>query len=166
MSNQAEPISNSYLPRSVTLRAWRSHSPGNDRTSHRPGHPPNLDGVDHRKDIRDFLTSRRARITPQQAGLPVYGGTRRVAGLRREAVALMAGVSVDYYTRLERGNLSGVSEGVLDAVARAMHLHEAEREHLFALARAAKRCAPDPSTHRRGGGPAQRPAGAPQPALA
>jgi hypothetical protein len=71
--------------------------------------------VDHCKDIRDFLTSRRARITPQQAGLPVYGGNRRVAGLRREEVALMAGVSVDYCTRLEWGNLSGVSEGVLDA---------------------------------------------------
>ena len=68
--------------------------------------------MDHRKDIRDFLTSRRARITPERAGLPAYGGRRRVTGLRREEVALLAGVSVDYYTRLERGNLTGVSESV------------------------------------------------------
>jgi hypothetical protein len=101
--------------------------------------------VDHRKDIRDFLTSRRARITPQQAELPVYGGNRRVAGLRREEVALMAGVSVDYYTRLERGNLSGVSEGVLDAVARA---------HLFALARRPTlRPGPVDAPSQRGSGP-------------
>ena len=71
------------------------------------------------------------------AGLPTYGGRRRVAGLRREEVALLAGVSVDYYTRLERGNLSGVSEGVLDSLGRALQLDEAERAHLFDLARAA-----------------------------
>jgi hypothetical protein len=63
-----------------------------------------------RTQIREFLTTRRARITPEQAGLPVYGGSRRVAGLRREEVALLAGVSVDYYNKLERGNLAGVSE--------------------------------------------------------
>lgn len=91
--------------------------------------------MDNRKDIRDFLTSRRARITPQRAGLQVYGSNRRVVGLRREEVALMAGVSVDYYTRLERGNLSGVSESVLDAVSRALQLDDAERDHLFDLAR-------------------------------
>jgi len=93
--------------------------------------------VDSRAEIRDFLTSRRARITPERAGLPVFGGHRRVAGLRREEVALLAGVSVDYYTRLERGNLSGVSDSVLEAVARALQLDEAERAHLFDLARAA-----------------------------
>jgi transcriptional regulator with XRE-family HTH domain len=93
--------------------------------------------VDNRNEIRQFLTSRRARISPEQAGLPTYGGNRRVAGLRREEVALLAGVSVDYYTRLERGNLGGVSEGVLDALARALQLDEAERGHLFDLARAA-----------------------------
>jgi transcriptional regulator with XRE-family HTH domain len=93
--------------------------------------------VDNRNEIRQFLTSRRARITPEQAGLPTYGGNRRVAGLRREEVALLAGVSVDYYTRLERGNLGGVSEAVLDALARALQLDEAERGHLFDLARAA-----------------------------
>jgi MmyB-like transcription regulator ligand binding domain/Helix-turn-helix domain len=93
--------------------------------------------VDNRNEIRQFLTSRRARITPGQAGLPVYGANRRVPGLRREEVALLAGVSVDYYTRLERGNLSGVSEGVLDALAQALQLDEAERGHLFDLARSA-----------------------------
>jgi transcriptional regulator with XRE-family HTH domain len=93
--------------------------------------------VDNRDEIRQFLTSRRARITPEQAGLPTYGGNRRVPGLRREEVALLAGVSVDYYTRLERGNLGGVSETVLDALAQALQLDEAERGHLFDLARAA-----------------------------
>jgi transcriptional regulator with XRE-family HTH domain len=92
--------------------------------------------VDNRNDIREFLASRRARITPQQAGLPNYGGTRRVPGLRREEVALLAGVSPDYYTRLERGNLSGVSTHVLDAIARALQLDEAEQAHLTDLARA------------------------------
>jgi len=87
--------------------------------------------MDNRNEIRDFLVSRRARITPEQAGLPAYGGHRRVAGLRREEVALLAGVSVDYYTRLERGNAHGASEGVLEAIVRALQLDEAERAHLF-----------------------------------
>jgi transcriptional regulator with XRE-family HTH domain len=90
-----------------------------------------------RDDVREFLASRRARITPEEAGLPAYGGNRRVKGLRREEVAMLAGMSVDYYVRLERGNLSGASETVLDALARALHLDEAEREYLFDLARAA-----------------------------
>jgi transcriptional regulator with XRE-family HTH domain len=94
--------------------------------------------VDNRNEIRQFLASRRARITPQRAGLPAFGANRRVAGLRREEVALLAGVSVDYYTRLERGNLQGVSEGVLDALAHALQLDEAERAYLFDLARAAQ----------------------------
>jgi transcriptional regulator with XRE-family HTH domain len=92
--------------------------------------------VDTRSEIREFLTSRRAKITPDQAGLAAYG-PRRVAGLRREEVAVLAGVSVPYYTRLERGELSGVSEGVLEALARALQLDDAERAHLFDLARAA-----------------------------
>jgi transcriptional regulator with XRE-family HTH domain len=92
--------------------------------------------VDNRNDLREFLASRRARITPQQAGLPSYGGHRRVPGLRREEVALLAGVSVEYYTRLERGNAHGVSESVLEALVRALQLDEAERAHLFDLARA------------------------------
>jgi transcriptional regulator with XRE-family HTH domain len=93
--------------------------------------------VDNRNEIRDFLTSRRARIRPEQAGLPAYGGSRRVSGLRREEVALLAGVSIDYYVRLERGNLHGVSKGVLEAVAQALQLNEAERAHLIDLAGAA-----------------------------
>jgi transcriptional regulator with XRE-family HTH domain len=102
--------------------------------------------VDNRNEIRLFLNSRRARIAPEQAGLPAYGGNRRVPGLRWEEVALLAGVSVDYYTRLERGNLGGVSETVLDALARALQLDEAERAHLFDLARAAN---PTLRTRRR-----------------
>jgi transcriptional regulator with XRE-family HTH domain len=93
--------------------------------------------MDNRNEIRDFLTSRRARITPEQAGLLAYGGNRRVAGLRREEVAMLAGVSVDYYTRLERGNARGASDAVLDGLARALHLDEAERAHLFDLVHAA-----------------------------
>jgi transcriptional regulator with XRE-family HTH domain len=93
--------------------------------------------VETRNEIREFLTSRRAKITPEQAGLPWYSDKRRVPGLRREEVALLAGVSVDYYTRLERGNAAGVSESVLEALARALQLDEAERAHLFDLARAA-----------------------------
>ena len=81
--------------------------------------------------------SRRARITPAQAGLPAYGGTRRVAGLKREEVAMLTGVSTEYYARLERGNLRGVSESVLDSLARALQLDEAERAHLSDLAKAA-----------------------------
>ena len=93
--------------------------------------------MDNRSEVRDFLTTRRAKVTPEQAGLPSFGGHRRVAGLRREEVALLAGVSVDYYTRLERGDLKGVSEGVLEALARALQLDEAEYAHLLDLARAA-----------------------------
>jgi transcriptional regulator with XRE-family HTH domain len=93
-------------------------------------------------EIREFLTSRRAKISPDQAGLRTYGGQRRVPGLRREEVALLAGVSVDYYTRLERGNANGVSESVLHALAGALQLDEAERSHLFDLAQAARTTAP------------------------
>ena len=93
--------------------------------------------MDNRTEIRDFLSSRRAKITPEQAGLPAYGGRRRVPGLRREEVALLAGVSVDYYTRLERGDLKGASDSVLDAVASALRLDEPERAHLNNLALAA-----------------------------
>ncbi|WP_084103199.1 helix-turn-helix transcriptional regulator [Demequina sp. NBRC 110056] len=88
-------------------------------------------------EVKAFLSSRRERVTPDEAGLPAYGSRRRVKGLRREEVAMLAGVSVDYYVRLERGNLSGASDSVLDALATALRLNEAEREHLFDLARAA-----------------------------
>lgn len=93
--------------------------------------------MDHREDIREFLISRRERLTPQQAGLPDFGGRRRVKGLRREEVALLAGMSTEYYVRLERGNATGVSEAVLNGISRALQLDEAEHAHLYALARAA-----------------------------
>ncbi|WEH18183.1 helix-turn-helix transcriptional regulator [Streptomyces sp. VNUA24] len=92
---------------------------------------------DRRADIRDFLVSRRGRVTPEQAGLP-SGPRRRVSGLRREEVAVLAGVSTEWYIRLEKGHISGVSEEVLDAVARALRLDEDERTYLFDLARAAR----------------------------
>lgn len=107
--------------------------------------------MDAKSEIREFLTSRRARVTPEQTGLPTFGDMRRVPGLRREEVALLAGVSVDYYTRLERGNAAGVSDTVLDALARALQLNDVERAHLFHLARAAR-----PSAPRRRRGAAQR----------
>src|SRR5436190_21278853 len=91
--------------------------------------------MDARTEIREFLTSRRARITPEQAGLVSYG-PRRVPGLRREEVAVLAGVSVPYYTRIERGDMNGVSDSVLEAIARALELDEAEHAHLFDPARA------------------------------
>jgi transcriptional regulator with XRE-family HTH domain len=93
--------------------------------------------VETKQEIREFLTSRRARISPEQAGLTSYG-SRRVPGLRREEVAVLAGVSAPYYTRLERGDMSGVSESVLEALTRALELDDAERAHLFDLARAAQ----------------------------
>jgi len=102
--------------------------------------------VNNSDEIREFLLSRRARITPEQAGLPAYGTHRRVKGLRREEVAMLAGVSVDYYTRLERGNLSGASDSVLDALTRALQLDDAERAHLLDLARSANAT---PSAARR-----------------
>src|SRR5919199_1588189 len=89
-------------------------------------------------EIREFLTTRRSRVTPEQAGLRSYGTRRRVSGLRREEVAMLAGISVEYYTQLERGSVSGVSEDVLEAVARALLLDEVERAHLFDLVRVAK----------------------------
>jgi transcriptional regulator with XRE-family HTH domain len=103
--------------------------------------------MDNRTQVREFLISRRERVSPAQAGLPAYGGSnRRVKGLRREEVALLAGVSIDYYVRMERGNLTGASEAVLDGIAGALQLDEAERAHLFDLARAAQ---PAPPRQRR-----------------
>jgi transcriptional regulator with XRE-family HTH domain len=92
-----------------------------------------LDGAN---ELSQFLTSRRAKVTPEQAGLPTYG-QRRVPGLRREEVASLAGVSVEYYKRLERGNATGASDSVLEGLADALQLDDAERAHLFDLARAA-----------------------------
>src|SRR3954447_23787537 len=102
--------------------------------------PPRLEVVDSRQDVRrevrEFLTTRRARITPDQVGLPT-SGARRVPGLRRSEVAALAGLSVEYYARLERGQIAGASSSVLEALARALQLDETERAHLFDLARAA-----------------------------
>ena len=92
--------------------------------------------MDATNELSQFLTSRRAKVTPEQAGLRSYG-RRQVPGLRREEVAALAGVSVEYYKRLERGNAAGVSDSVLDALADALRLDDAERAHLFDLARAA-----------------------------
>lgn len=100
-------------------------------------------------DLREFLTTRRAKLTPQRAGLAMYGRKRRVPGLRREEVALLAGISVEWYTRLERGNGRGVSEDVLDSVATALQLDEAERAHLGDLVRTANAERPE----RRASGP-------------
>jgi transcriptional regulator with XRE-family HTH domain len=99
--------------------------------------------MDTRSEIREFLTSRRAKLKAADVGLPDYG-TRRVPGLRREEVAVLAGVSVPYYTRLERGDLTGASDSVLEALARALQLDDAERAHLFDLARAAQPLARPP----------------------
>lgn len=87
--------------------------------------------------IREFLTSRRARLTPEQAGLPDFGGRRRVPGLRREEVALLAGMSVEYYVKFERGNATGVSESIIDGISRALKLDDTERGHLYDLVKAA-----------------------------
>lgn len=88
-------------------------------------------------EIREFLTTRRARLTPAEAGLPDYGGRRRVPGLRREEVALLAGMSVEYYVRFERGNAIGLSPDILAGISRALRLDAAEHAHLLALVRAA-----------------------------
>ena len=99
--------------------------------------PPTVVVVNPKDDIREFLTSRRARLTPDQAGLPVYGTNRRVTGLRREEVALLAGISVEYYTKLERGSVGSVSDSVLEGIAHALQLDDAERDHLVRLVRSA-----------------------------
>lgn len=101
------------------------------------GHERDVRG-DVRLQIREFLTSRRARITPQQAGLPVFqSGRRRVPGLRREEAAMLAGISSEYYVRLERGDATGISEGVVDGIVHAFQLDDAERSHFLDLLRAA-----------------------------
>jgi len=92
--------------------------------------------MDNSAEVRAFLTSRRGKLTPEAAGLPA-GSKRRVTGLRRGEVAQLAGVSVEYYARLERGAVGGASASVLDAIARALQLDDTERAHLLDLARAA-----------------------------
>jgi transcriptional regulator with XRE-family HTH domain len=117
------------MPRPLITRTNRAPQPARKTTY--------SSSVDIKTEIRDFLTSRRARITPEDAGLRSYG-QRRVPGLRREEVATLAGLSIEYYNRLERGNLGGASETVLHALADALRLDEAERAHLFDLARASQ----------------------------
>ncbi|MFI5844678.1 helix-turn-helix transcriptional regulator [Catenuloplanes sp. NPDC051500] len=92
--------------------------------------------MNNRVEVQEFLSSRRAKITPERAGIPA-GGQRRVPGLRRGEVAALAGMSVEYYSKVERGALAGVSAGVLEAIARALHLDDAERAHLMRLAQEA-----------------------------
>jgi transcriptional regulator with XRE-family HTH domain len=120
-------------------RAWEVRPVGGASSTPLGGRERrSVPGVDNRAEIREFLASRRAKVTPEQVGLPAGGGHRRVPGLRREEVAVLAGVSTDWYVRLEKGHIGGVSAEVLDAVARALQLDEAERAHLFDLARAAR----------------------------
>jgi transcriptional regulator with XRE-family HTH domain len=111
---------------------------------------PNVANVASMKDIRgevrQFLATRRAKVTPEQAGLAHYGGRRRVTGLRRDEVAQLAGISIEYYTRVERGNIRGVSGEVLDGIARALRLDEVERAYLTDLARMANA---SPAARRR-----------------
>ncbi|QNP68686.1 helix-turn-helix transcriptional regulator [Streptomyces roseirectus] len=112
-------------------------APGDDTTS----------GLDRRAELREFLRSRRARLSPQDVGVPMYG-RRRVPGLRREELAQLAGVSYAYYVRLEQGYGDTVSTDVLDAVARALRLTEEEHDYLVRLAQPDRRsttAAPEPS---------------------
>jgi transcriptional regulator with XRE-family HTH domain len=119
-----------------------------DRHCRQPNSLRSVGVVDRKEEIREFLISRRAKVSPEQAGIPSYGELRRVPGLRREEVAQLAGVSTDYYTRLERGSsIRGVSDSVLEAVASALQLDEAERAHLMDLARTAN--TPSSRTPRR-----------------
>lgn len=103
-----------------------------------------------KNEVRDFLVSRRANVTPAQAGLPDFGDERRVPGLRREEVALLADISLDYYIRLERGNIRGASESILESLARALQLNDIERAHLFDLARNAPAPASRPRKPKKG----------------
>src|SRR3954465_8446294 len=118
---------------------------------------PYAQEMDNSSEVREFLTTRRARLTPEQAGLPPTLN-RRVPGLRRSEVATIAGLSVEYYARLERGQIAGASTGVLEALARALQLDDTERAHLLDLARAADGIPTSGRPRRRTAGkPASRP---------
>lgn len=103
-----------------------------------------MEAMDNRAEVREFLVSRRAQVSPEQVGLPAGTTNRRVNGLRRSEVATLAGLSVEYYTRMERGAISGASPQVLESIARALCLDDAERAHLFDLAHAASPVARPP----------------------
>ncbi|MFF3344350.1 helix-turn-helix transcriptional regulator [Streptomyces sp. NPDC002779] len=100
-----------------------------------PASPQEPGGLDRRAELSEFLRTRRARLKPEDVGLPDFGRHRRVPGLRREELAQLAGVSVAYYTRLEQGNGRNVSAEVLDSIARALRLTDAEHAHLTHLAK-------------------------------
>jgi transcriptional regulator with XRE-family HTH domain len=104
--------------------------------------------MDNRGEVREFLMSRRAKVTPGDVGIPA-GPNRRVRGLRRTEVAMLAGVSVEYYSKLERGAIAGASSSVLDAISRALRLDDTERTHLLDLARAADGIPASGRTRRR-----------------
>jgi transcriptional regulator with XRE-family HTH domain len=123
--------------------------PGSGRTPQPSDGGRSVVVVDNRTEVREFLSTRRAKLTPDKAGVPLYGQRRRVPGLRREEVAQLAGLSTDYYTRLEKGNLRGASDSVLEAIARALQLDDAEHAHLFDLARAARDGAREPRRRPR-----------------
>lgn len=96
----------------------------------------NVESVNNKAEVREFLTTRRAKLSPADVGLPDIG-QRRVPGLRRGEVAALAGVSIEYYSKLERGQIAGASSSVLEAIAQALRLDDTERAHLSDLARAA-----------------------------
>jgi len=104
--------------------------------------------MDNRSEVREFLMSRRAKVAPAEAGVAA-GSNRRVRGLRRSEVAMLAGVSVEYYAKLERGAIAGASASVLDAISRALRLDDTERAHLLDLARAADGIPTSGRTRRR-----------------
>lgn len=102
--------------------------------------------MDDQAELRGFLTTRRARLTPEEAGITPFPGLRRVPGLRREEVAYLAGISVDYYTRLERGRVAGISEEILHSVSRALRLDQTEHHHFLSLVKALRPAAPSRPT--------------------
>jgi transcriptional regulator with XRE-family HTH domain len=104
--------------------------------------------MDRRAELTEFLKSRRARVQPEDLGLKVFNGRRRVPGLRREELAQSAGVSADYYVRFEQGRADNVSQEILDSVADVLRLTEDERKHLALLAKPARRRARRRSAER------------------
>lgn len=113
-----------------------------------PSAPRTVGCMNNRTEMREFLASRRAKIRPEDVGLPV-GTNRRVPGLRREELAALAGVSVSWYIRLERGDAVGASDAVLNAIARTLKLDDVERRHLYDLSRGSNGGAPKPARRRQ-----------------
>jgi hypothetical protein len=129
LSASAPPRTGSLCPHWQSLSALAVSVEGcTDRGPQTAGEPPYSSRMDNRDEVREFLMSRRAKVTPEQAEIPA-GPKRRVQGLRRTEVAMLAGVSVEYYSKLERGAVGGASASVLDAVSRALRLNDTERAH-------------------------------------